>query len=176
MNRLLITVTVLLVLALFLFVSVHISDASLVQNDGSTSSPTNSTVSDMQAEYLAIDYDTLQNKIGMVARSSSISPVVTTELIMMIASKLPEHSLTQNVHYELVTMTFPNFNAFSPAALSKNQKLENAGYINDLPVWLVSFQGLNIPSMNKKEPVYNHETIYVIDASSGEMLLGFSYR
>ena len=73
-------------------------------------------------------------------------------------------------------MTYPNFNAFSLAALSKNPKLKNDGQIKELPVWLISFQGLNIPSMNTKETVYDHETIYVIDATSGEMLLGLNYR
>lgn len=126
--------------------------------------------------YVPIDYNALYRTFGMTVQASSINPVISLDQIKTIAATLPEYSSTANVHYELVEMSYPGFNNFSPAALTKNPKLKNDGYINNLPVWLISFQGLNVPSMNKITTVYDHETVYVIDASTGEMLLGFNYR
>jgi hypothetical protein len=73
-------------------------------------------------------------------------------------------------------MTLPNFKVFSPQALDKDPKLKADGYINNLPVWLISFQGLNVPSAAPNSTTVDHETVYVVDAQTGEVLMGFNYR
>lgn len=177
MKRLLITTTGFLVLGLFVFLNVHVSKANSVQNNSNTTILSDSTASSSQSSHVPIDHSALQKKFGMVINPSSIKPTIAEDQIKTIATKFPEYKLTQNVSYELVQMTYPKFNAFSQSALSKNPKLKNDGQIKELPVWLVSFQGLNIPSMNNsKKTIYDHETIYIIDATSGEMLLGLNYR
>ncbi|KLU58610.1 hypothetical protein CEB3_c46260 [Peptococcaceae bacterium CEB3] len=126
--------------------------------------------------YVPIDYNALHQKFGMTVRASAINPAISSDQVKTIASTLPEYSPNGNVHYELVHMTYPGFGCFSQIALAKDPKLKRDGYINDLPVWLISFQGLRIPSSSRKTTVYDHETVYVIDAASGEELLGFNYR
>lgn len=122
-----------------------------------------------------IAYDQLQ-KLGIFIQPSTINPIVSADQIKQIASRYSNHISDQNTHYELVQMTNPSFKMFSQSALDRNPKLKTDGYIKDLPVWLISFQGLNIPSHGPGPIVYDHETIYVIDASTGEELYGFNYR
>lgn len=47
-----------------------------------------------------------------------------------------------------------------------------------LPVWIVTFEGLNIPSQGRPDSptTYNHEYNVVVDATTGQAIQEFTYR
>lgn len=128
-------------------------------------------------DYLSLDFETIQKNVGMkvVDISQSYKPQTTLSDIKQISSEFPEFQVTKNVHYQLNKVTLPGYNLFSYQALEKNPKLK-LGNTQELPVWLVTFRGVNIPSSNLGKKIYNHEIVYVVDAETGEMLWGFTYR
>ena len=126
--------------------------------------------------YIPVDSVALQKGLGITFHASAANPTIPQEQITSIAAQLPEAKLTNNIHYLFTEMTVPGFKCFSPQALDKNPKLKSDGYIKDLPVWLISFQGLNEPSAGPGPKVYDHETNYIVDAQTGEILMGFNYR
>ncbi|KEO81268.1 hypothetical protein [Tumebacillus flagellatus] len=93
-------------------------------------------------------------------------------------SKWAEDATETTVEYQL--MTNPDYQMFSPEALSKNPKLKAAGHMEKLPVYIVSFKGMSyaghIPQGFTGDIPIHHEYNVVVDAETGEPLIGFSYR
>lgn len=77
-------------------------------------------------------------------------------------------------------MTYQDFTMFSEEVLNANPKLREKGYIDKLPVWIVSYKGLQLPAKGgffphaKAKPKNNTEFNVVVDAASGKPLI--SYR
>ncbi|MCD1259310.1 hypothetical protein B5M42_010730 [Paenibacillus athensensis] len=79
------------------------------------------------------------------------------------------------VEYQLVTQD--SYEMISDEAKRKNKKLEQDGRIHQLPAYIVSFHGLHIhPSRGGADRTEHEEFNVVIDAASGEALMGMSYR
>ncbi|AIQ11906.1 PepSY domain-containing protein [Paenibacillus durus] len=87
-------------------------------------------------------------------------------------------SEAKDVSSELQLLTYPYLNAFSESALSKNPKLKAEGFLNQTPVYIVTFKGINgvgHAAVGDKVPTYNEYNV-VIDAVSGEVLFSFTYQ
>lgn len=72
--------------------------------------------------------------------------------------------------YKLMT-----YAGVTPAALSQEAKYANPKLndgINKIPVWIVTYGGLNIPGKGKTDSVITENNV-VIDATTGEFLFGF---
>ncbi|MCM2534757.1 hypothetical protein NDK43_23455 [Neobacillus pocheonensis] len=82
------------------------------------------------------------------------------------------------VEHQLVTNE--KFRGFSAQALQKNPELAKKGYMDHADVYIVTYTGMSVPShvpYNFKGEVPIHtEYNVVIDAKTGEPLMGFSYR
>jgi hypothetical protein len=65
-------------------------------------------------------------------------------------------------------------------ALQKDQKLKETGYMLDQPVYIITYKGLsiegNVPANYQGTPPVHHEFNVVVDATTGEPLMAFSYR
>lgn len=81
------------------------------------------------------------------------------------------------VEYHLVTN--PDFKLFSKEAKASNSKLESDGFLLDTPCYIVTFKGIIKPgkSYAKDQPakIFTEYSV-VIDASTNQVLYGFSYR
>lgn len=76
-------------------------------------------------------------------------------------------------------MTYKNFTLFSEETLNANPDLKAKGYIDNLPVWIVSYQGLNLPPKGGSLTIQakpNTEYNVVVDAVSGKPLVAYRYR
>lgn len=88
------------------------------------------------------------------------------------ASEAPE------VIIEYQLLTYPYLTAFSEQALNKNANLRADGYLNNTPVYIVTFKGIHgtgHAARGQKVPTYKEFNV-VIDASSGETLFSFTYK
>lgn len=83
-----------------------------------------------------------------------------------------------SVEYHLVTNN--TFKLFSDDALNKNSDLKNKKHMDKLPAYIVSFSGMtyyaHVPKDFKGEIPAHHEYNVIVDAKSGEPLMGFSNR
>lgn len=79
-----------------------------------------------------------------------------------------------------LTATFnETFGMFSDAAKEKNPTLKQDGYLNETPVYIVTFKGITKKghdTIGGKEPTIFKEHNVVVDAMSGEVLFSFDYR
>lgn len=87
---------------------------------------------------------------------------------------------SDEVTIEYHKITNDTFRDFSEEALEKNPQLKKTGYMSELPVYIVSYKGMsyegNVPDSYEGEVPVHHEYNVVIDASTGEPLMAFSYR
>jgi hypothetical protein len=104
-------------------------------------------------------------------------PQVSSQEIAKLSLQFAFASKATAIEYHLMTMTTPT-NAFSTAAVGADttlaQDLQQFGHPVNLPVWVVSYEGLTIPSSDGR--TVNHEQNVVFDAASGQWLLMFTYR
>lgn len=81
-----------------------------------------------------------------------------------------------NVEYQLVTNQ--EFKLFSAQALEKNPTLNAKGYMDKLPVYIITFKGLEYKGFGCEpgcpEPPPFHESNIIIDAMTGEPLMSFA--
>lgn len=77
-------------------------------------------------------------------------------------------------------MTNPNMQMFSEAAKEKNVQIKKDGYLNDTPVYIVTFNGItkhtHNPIGSTMSNTVNKQYQIVLDANSGEILCGFTYQ
>lgn len=83
-----------------------------------------------------------------------------------------------NAEYQLITNH--SFRGFSQEALDHNPHLKQLGYMDKLPVYIVTFKGMSyyahVPAKSNGVVPVHHEYNVIVDATSGEPLMGFSYR
>jgi len=72
------------------------------------------------------------------------------------------------------------FECFSDAALNKNADLKTKKHMDKTPAYIVSFRGMtyygHVPNGFKGNIPVHHEYNVIVDATSGEPLMGFSDR
>lgn len=79
-------------------------------------------------------------------------------------------------------ITYKTFTLFSEDVLNANPELKAKGYMDKLPVWIVSYKGLKLQpkggfSLNpSQKPRPNTEYNVVVDAYSGKPLVKYEYR
>ncbi|MWV43647.1 hypothetical protein GRF59_08360 [Paenibacillus sp. HJL G12] len=88
--------------------------------------------------------------------------------------------VASSIHAEYHVISSDSFytEGFSKEAKTANPKLVTSELIKDTPVWIVSFEGLNIHRSGKKgnkDYVMTEDNI-VVDATTGQVLFGFKYR
>lgn len=116
----------------------------------------------------------LKNTFNMTVEDDNNIEKINGDQALDIAHKLTSYSATA----ENVTVTTSHkllsFGGITPAALTQEAKdadpaLKNG--INELPVWIITYDGVKIPSKGNNS-VLTEDNI-VIDASTGEFLFGF---
>lgn len=123
-----------------------------------------------------------QNNISL--KKSTTKPNITEKDAIELASRycdvIAPTATSIKVEYHL--MTNPGMKGFSEAAKAKNAQLNRDDYLNNTPVYIVTFKGINLKSMggvphgSKKQHVIFHENNVVVDANSGEILFSYSYK
>lgn len=88
--------------------------------------------------------------------------------------------IASGIHAEYHVISSDTFytEGFSKEAKTANPKLLTSEFVKETPVWIVSFEGLNIHRSGKsgnKEYVLTEDNI-VVDATTGQVLFGFKYR
>lgn len=88
--------------------------------------------------------------------------------------------MASSIHAEYHVISSDTFytEGFSKEAKASNPKLAASEFVKDTPVWIVSFEDLNIHRSGKsgnKHYVLTEENI-VVDATTGQVLFGFKYR
>lgn len=89
----------------------------------------------------------------------------------------PQGRSASSVLYEYAALTAP-ISAFTPDSLAKDPTLARTGHPVDLPVWIVSFQGMHPTVFGPIGYVANASETGsingVYDAATGLLLMGFS--
>lgn len=112
--------------------------------------------------------------------AAAISESDAVKMASNYADKLAP--LVTSVVTEYQLMPYTDFTAFSQSAKEKNARLRSNGYLNNTPVYTVTFKGLNFQSVGGSfrggeiEHVTLHENNVVIEANSGEILFSYSYQ
>lgn len=115
---------------------------------------------------------------GIAAQAVTISE---SDAIKAASDYFPLSSSAKSIKTEYQLLTAPDIQQFSEDAIRKNGKLKENG-LNGTPVYIVTFKGVSFPSAGgnikdgKTEHVMFTENHVVVDASSGEVLLSFSYQ
>jgi hypothetical protein len=86
----------------------------------------------------------------------------------------------KEIKIEYKLMTQPNFTAFSEEALNKNPELKAKGRIDKLPVYIVTFSGLEYNGFGGEpggvQPPPFHECNVVVDAETGANIMSFATK
>ncbi|MCZ8514129.1 hypothetical protein O9H85_17190 [Paenibacillus filicis] len=120
-------------------------------------------------------------KEGVKLKKTIDNPTITQAQAIDLASKYAQGYAQEakQIIAEYHLLSNDKLTLFSDSAKEKNPKLKIDGKLNDTPVYIVTFKGItkkgHVSSIKQKVPV-NHEYNLVIDANSGEVLYGFSYR
>lgn len=128
----------------------------------------------------AHDLNSLKNS-GVTLKKITVVPSITEEIAIKKASDYAAGYAAEakSINAEYHALTNKNFTLFSEKAKEKNGKLKKDGYLNDTPVYIVTFKGITKKAHGSRlhpNPPDFHEYNLVIDANSGEVLYGFSYR
>jgi len=121
------------------------------------------------------------NNNGISLKKPSVEPAISEAKAIDLASQYADvyANTAKSIVAEYHLMTNDQFYLFSESAKEKNPKLKKDGILCDTPVYIVSFKGINRVGHNSfggKEPTVFQEFNLVVDANSGEILYGFSYR
>jgi hypothetical protein len=120
---------------------------------------------------------------GVKLKKPTSDPAITSDTAISAASKFcsgyaqKAKSITSEYHL----LTNGNFAALSETAKEKNPKLKQEGFLNDTPVYIVTFNGITkighdaVPKLNRAATIFKEYNV-VVDATSGEILYAFSYR
>lgn len=124
----------------------------------------------------------LKKEMKIELAEPSGGPTITKEQALETANKMvgPLAGQAKKIHVKHYLMTDPTWTMFSPEQLDANPKLKEKGYMDKVPVWIVSYEGLNLPphtgSEGEGKVKGNTEFNIVIDATSGKPLIDFKYR
>jgi hypothetical protein len=98
-------------------------------------------------------------------------------------AKHPEWaSVAKEIKVENQLLTNKNWEALPPIAFEKNPALKSKGHPERIPVYIVSFQGLNEQARSFPKnfqgtpPAPTTEWNVVVDATTGIPLMSFTYR
>jgi hypothetical protein len=121
--------------------------------------------------------DQLLKHLGMIIKEdlNSVPRVNKQAALTLAAEYFGLSHVAKDVHAQYNILTYKGIKTagISEKARNANPKLKEAAYIKDIPVWIVSYQGLNL---KRAHGVVLHEHNIVIDAETGELLFGFKYR
>jgi hypothetical protein len=161
MRRFLVVKRVLIIVSLgMLFVLAIMKDA-------------NNTYSVVKTEH---DLAGLKN-MGITLRYPAVKPKIdkktAIEQSRKAFGKQDDSKEKVKVEYQLITETGSGFTRFSEEIVQKYPKLENG--LVGIPAYIVTFTGTSIPSSRVHENPHN-EFCVLVDAMSGVVLEGFSYR
>jgi hypothetical protein len=114
---------------------------------------------------------------GMKLHAPSSPPLISQSQIAREAKSSPDAHAASQIRYEYTDLTFPE-GVFSRAALRADPALrhdvQTYGHPVNLPVWIVSLEGLTLYA--NIGPAVDHEENLVYDAHSGQLLMTFSFR
>lgn len=125
---------------------------------------------------------TIQNPVHMNAMHIKIdkatqSAKFTIQQAKQIADKFsPFNAKTaKNIIVEYHLVTDNAIHLLPPQELQLNQQVAKTGYVSNTPCYIVTYQGVTLPS---KVPGVSphHEDNIVIDANTGVVLFAFNYR
>lgn len=128
--------------------------------------------------------DDIKTKMNIDITDNKDTPVISKEVAIENAKKaFPELASVNNIKTQLNKMTYKGLTLFSEEAIKKNPRLKTNGYLENDPVWIVSFKGLKIrpsgpagtPDVDKEKRVHQEENV-VVDALTGETLFSFTFR
>lgn len=132
--------------------------------------------------YFAPAYDDKTLKeLGVTLSSTNISPKIDKNEVRKIAENMQSQSSIRPkgiyLEYGLLTDNNVTINIISKEAMNANPTLKDKKSISDIPVWIITFNGL-LPDNYKqdarmpgKQPLDISST--VIDATTGKVLFGF---
>lgn len=120
---------------------------------------------------------------GIKFSTPGINPKISSEDAVEIAKKaFPGfYADSEKVNVEYQNVTDKGLNGFSAEELSKNSMLKKYGYMNNLPVYIVTFSGMQqyyspVPyGYNGEAPVHTEYNV-IVDAMTGEPLMAYSYK
>lgn len=139
-----------------------------------TASPDTTPITEQDQAELKIDGVSLKKPTG----DFTISEAKAIELASQYSPGYATEA--KNIKAEKQLLTNDHMNLFSNSAKEKNPKLKKEGKLIDTPVYIVTFKGItkvgHDGGINGKKPSIHHEYNLVVDANSGEILYGFSYR
>lgn len=108
---------------------------------------------------------------------SGIHPKIDQRQVEVIAQQSPEFVRASEVRYRFLLFSTP-VTGVSAATIQSDPTLASSfrtlGHPQDVPVWVVSFEGLLLPA--SVGSAVNHEDNEVLDAYSGLPILSFTYR
>jgi len=128
--------------------------------------------------------DELKQKMDIDIADLQDTPKITEEQAIEAAKNaFPDLAISTNIKVQKNIMTYKGTTLFSDAELSKNPPLKEKGYIDNMPVWIVSFKGLKIFRAGistttdelRRKSMHEEENV-VVDAETGEALYSFTYR
>lgn len=134
-------------------------------------------VSDHDQKQLAIMNIQFQDST-IIGTQNLVSKDLALENAKKIFPAWANDATQTKIEFHLVTNK--TFKGFSKEALSKNSVLKTKGFMDKIPAYVISYVGMsytaNIPADFKGEVPIHHEYNVIVDATTGEPLMGFSYR
>jgi predicted small secreted protein len=118
------------------------------------------------------DVNELYKKTKKIFKECIDIPKISEEQAINIAQQTgPKNA--KHIHAQYGVLTDENI-MLNPSRedIKNNPKLANAEYIKELPVWIVSFRGLEIKRRGGVKTEFN----FVIDAQTGNILYAFVFR
>ncbi|MDR1101432.1 MAG: hypothetical protein LBL34_03650 [Clostridiales bacterium] len=107
--------------------------------------------------------------------------IITKErAINAVMADFPELADKQLVSVDVKAMTFGGYSMFTEEALNKNPELKERGYLENTPVYIVEFDGVQISrsggtfvSDEKREADVLTKQFVIVDAKTGVTLLTY---
>ncbi len=141
-------------------------------------------VNNVQANVPSATATTIQNvnqlaSMGITfANPGTLVPLITKDQAVQIAAQTfaPLAATAKSVHVELQLVTDKTTKMFSPKEMQENPQVALNGLANT-PCYIVTYEGINFTkSIPNHADVVNHEYNVLIDAQTGQILYGFTYR
>lgn len=118
---------------------------------------------------------------NIILKRPSAKPAISDSKAIEIASLFAPGmaSTAKSIIAEYQLMTNKGAKLLPDAAVQKNAQLKKDGFLNDTPVYIVTFKGISKKGhdgMEGKQPTTFTESNVIVDATTGEVIASYYYR